>query len=148
MPRQKDCCFVLMNSETYDLETPGDESLYGEQEEDGSSGITSVSSGSCAISREIVEVGSKAKNRWRGTQVFMPLDHLLKNKVEPFYGWTNRWWLLGVVWVSCAPLLIVILGLRENWGTDARKICMENIPLLTKPTWTASYWRRDKVFTQ
>lgn len=52
-----------MNSETDDLETPGDETLYGEQEEDESSGIKFVSSGRCAISREIVEVGSKSKSR-------------------------------------------------------------------------------------
>lgn len=38
-----------MNSETHDLETPGVQRLYGEQEEDKRSGIKTVSSVKCAI---------------------------------------------------------------------------------------------------
>lgn len=52
----------------------------------------------------------------------MPPEHLLKNKVEPFYGWAKIWELLEVEWVSRAPLLTVTLGLRANWGTGARKV--------------------------
>jgi len=68
----------------------------------------------------------------------MPPKHLLKNKIQPFYGWANGWCLLKVVWVIRALLLIVIVGLRANWGTDARKIftwkmsrlCLSQLELL------------------
>ena len=57
---------IHADEEIDDFETPGDERLYEEWEEDESSGIKSVSSGRCAISRETVEVGSKTKSTWKG----------------------------------------------------------------------------------
>lgn len=114
---------MLMNNQKHDLEIVGDGRLQGEQEEERS-GIKSVSPGRCAISRETAEAGSKAKSRWR---VAVSCSHatraLLKNKIEPFYGWSNSCWLLEVMCISCAPLLRIILGLGQvevqMQGTDA-----------------------------
>lgn len=55
---------IRADEQIHDFETPGDERLYREWEEEESAGIKSVSSGRCAMSREIVEVGSKTKSRW------------------------------------------------------------------------------------
>lgn len=55
-----------MNSQTHDFAAPRDERLFIEQEENKSSRIKSLPSGWCAVSRELAEVGSKAKGKWGG----------------------------------------------------------------------------------
>lgn len=70
----------------------------------------------------------------------------MTNEMEPFCGRGNSQRLLEIMWVSCVPLLIVMLGLGQAEAQLQGKYFHRKM-FVNKSTLTALYCRKDRAVT-